>query len=118
MARYVPLRFNDAEEAVLQRLFASSTDTALGTHIKRVYFDASQPNTNALQGMRLELEGLRECLERLRSAGTAGVDTDLLLSLICGIYVMVRQSVGDGVRTQADHFIDVSAVEAYLKGSR
>lgn len=119
MAKYVPLRFNDAEEAALQRLFAASEDTALGTHIKRVYFDASHPNTNALQSMRQELQVLRETLERLRSADAAalsGMDPDLLSGLICGIYVMVRKSVGESIRAQADQCIDVSAVELQLKG--
>ncbi|MGJ7574864.1 hypothetical protein ACSFBX_30365 [Variovorax sp. RB2P76] len=118
MAKYVPLRFNDAEEEVLQRLFAASSHTALGTHIKQVYFDASHPNTNALEGMRQELQALRDTLVRMRDAGGAGVDADLLLGLICGIYLMVRKSVGEGVRTQADQFIDVSAVEGCLRGNR
>lgn len=118
MAKYVPLRFNDAEEEVLQRLYAASADPALGTHIKRVYFDASHPNTDALQGMRQELEVMRELLGRLPGAGGGGADPDLLLGLICGIYLMVRKSVGEGVRAQADQFIDVSAVEACLRGHR
>src|SRR4051794_39247647 len=98
MGKYVPLRFNDAEEEVLLRLHAASTDAALGTHIKRVYFDASQPNTNALQGMRQELGLLRELIARPNGLGATGVDTDLLMGLICGLYVMVRKSVGEGVR--------------------
>lgn len=118
MARYVPLRFNDAEEEVLQRLFASSADRALGTHIKRVYFDASHPNTNALQGMRQDLEAIKEMLGRLQGAHAVEADADLLLGLICGIYVMVRQSVGEGVRVQADQFIDIAAVEICLRGRR
>jgi hypothetical protein len=118
MGKYVPLRFNDAEEEVLLRLHAASTDAALGTHIKRVYFDASQPNTNALQGMRQELGMFRELLARPNGLSATGVDTDLLMGLICGLYLMVRKSVGEGVRTQADEFIDVSAVENYLRGRR
>lgn len=114
MSRYVPLRFNDVEQAALERIFAASEDAALGTHIKRVYFDASQPNTNALQGMRRELETIREITARLQAGAPNGPDPDLLLSLVCGIYLMVRQSVGAGVRAQADQFIDASALEGYL----
>lgn len=116
MAKYVPIRFNDAEERVLLRLFAASGDTALGTHIKRVYFDASNPNTEALQRVRQELEGLRESIERWQGSGAAGVDPQLLVSLLCGVYLMVRKSVTDGVRAQADQLIDATAVENYLRG--
>lgn len=114
MSRYVPLRFNDAEDAVLQRLFAASDERALGTHIKRVYFDASQPNTNALQGVRLELEALRDLVSALQRDSRA--DPDLVLSLICGTYLMVRKSVGEGARAQADQSVDAAAVERYLRG--
>lgn len=116
MGKYVPLRFNDAEEAVLQRLFAASDDTAMGTHIKRVYFDASHPNTNALQGLRHELETIRETVGRLQIGADTGTDPAMLLSLVCGIYLMVRKSVGEGVRAQADQLIDASAVDSFLRG--
>ncbi|SEK16546.1 MULTISPECIES: hypothetical protein [unclassified Variovorax] len=116
MAKYVPLRFNDAEERVLLRLFAASGDTALGTHIKRIYFDASNPNTEALQRFRHELEGLRESVERWQGSSAGGVDPQLLVSLLCGIYLMVRKSVTEGVRAQADQLVDATAVENYLRG--
>lgn len=116
MSKYVPLRFNDMEEAALLRLFAVSGDRALGTHIKRVYFDASQPNTQALQALRVEMERMRESLGAPRTAEPHAGDHELTLSLLCGTYLMVRRSVGESVRAQADQFVDASAVELYLRG--
>ncbi len=116
MSKYVPIRFNDAEDAALQRLFVASDDRALGTHIKRVYFDAQRPNIDAVHGLRSELERLDVAIDRLQSAEAGTGDSQLLLSVLCGLYVMVRKSVGDSIRAQADQVIDISAIEAYLKG--
>ena len=116
MGRYVPIRFNDDEAAFLERSFAASEDTALSTHIKRVYFDALQPNTDALQGVRSELERIGLAINRLQAAEAAGADPQLLLSVLCGLYVMVRKSVGDSIRAQADQVLDVTAIESFLKG--
>lgn len=116
MSKYVPIRFNDAEEAFLQRSFAASDDEALSTHIKRVYFDALRPNTDALQGMRAELEHIGSAVERLQGCDSNAADPQLLLSVLCGLYLMVRKSVGESVRSQADQVLDVAAIESYLKG--
>jgi hypothetical protein len=116
MSKYVPIRFNDAEEAFLQRSFAASDDEALGTHIKRVYFDALRPNTDALQSMRTELERINSEIGRLQGAEARAADPQLLLSVLCGLYVMVRKSVGESIRSQADQVLDVAAIESYLKG--
>ena len=116
MSKYVPIRFNDAEEALLQRSFAASDDEALGTHIKRVYFDALRPNIEALQGMRGELERIAAAVDRFQSTEAGAPDSQLLLSVLCGLYVMVRKSVSESIRSQADQVLDVTAIESYLKG--
>jgi hypothetical protein len=116
MGRYVPIRFNDDEASFLERSFAASDDAGLSTHIKRVYFDALRPNTDALAGVRAELERMGMVIGRLQQAGDAGGDQQLMLSVLCGLYVMVRKSVGDSIRAQADQVIDVSAIETYLRG--
>lgn len=116
MSKYVPIRFNDAEEAFLQRSFAASDDAALGTHIKRVYFDALRPNTDALQGVRSELERIGAAIGRLQSTESAAPDAQLLVSVLCGLYVMVRKSVSESIRSQADQVLDIAAIESYLKG--
>ena len=116
MGRYVPIRFNDDEASFLERSFAASDDAGLSTHIKRVYFDALRPNTDALAGVRAELERMGMVIGRLQQAGDGGGDQQLMLSVLCGLYVMVRKSVGDSIRAQADQVIDVSAIETYLRG--
>jgi hypothetical protein len=116
MGRYVPIRFNDDEASFLERSFAASDDAGLSTHIKRVYFDALRPNTDALAGVRAELERMGMVIGRLQQAGDGSGDQQLMLSVLCGLYVMVRKSVGDSIRAQADQVLDVSAIEAYLLG--
>lgn len=116
MGKYVPIRFNDEEAGFLERSFAASDDAGLSTHIKRVYFEALRPNAHALDGVRAELERMGVIIGRLQQPADAGVDQQLMLSVLCGLYVMVRKSVGDSIRAQADQVIDVSAIETYLRG--
>ena len=117
MSRYVPIRFNDEEADFLERCYAASGDTGLSTHIKRVYFEALQPGTQALAGIRDELERLSLAIARTNSGEGLGADPQLSLSFLCGLYVMVRKSVGESIRAQADQVLDVSAIERYLRGA-
>ena len=116
MGRYVPIRFNDDEASFLERSFAASDDAALSTHIKRVYFDALRPNTDALQGVRAELERLGTAIGRMPATQAEAADQQLQLSVLCGLYLMVRRSVNESIRAQADQVLDFSAIEGYLKG--
>jgi hypothetical protein len=122
MSRYVPIRFNDEEAAWLERSFGASGDDAVSTHIKRIYFDATRPQGDVLQGIRSDLERIGAGIERLRqrqgeAMGQSPADeSDLMLGILCGLYVMVRKSVGDSIRAQADQALDIAAIEAYLKG--
>jgi hypothetical protein len=116
MSKYVPIRFNDEEARVLDRSFAASDDAGLGTHIKRVYFDAVKLNVGVLQEIRADLDRIGGNLERLRGSDVARTDPEMLLSILCGLYVMVRKSVGDSIRAQADQALDVDEIERYLKG--
>lgn len=116
MGKYVPIRFNDDEADFLDRSFAASDDAGLSTHIKRVYFEALRPNTDALEGLRRELERMNLVIGRLQQPDDGGVDQELMLSVLCGLYVMVRKSVSESIRAQADKALDVSAVETYLRG--
>lgn len=116
MGRYVPIRFNDDEASFLERSFAASDDQALSTHIKRVYFDALRPNTDAIQGMRVEMEKIGLAISQIQTADSPATDQQLHLSVLCGLYVMVRRSVSDSIRAQADQVIDVAAIESFLRG--
>lgn len=122
MGRYVPIRFNDEEAASLERSFAASEDTALGTHIKRVYFGAVRLQVDVLRDIRRDMDRIGAGVERLRelhAESGAGLDgpqsTDMMLSILCGLYVMVRKSVGDSIRAQADQVLEIAAIERYLK---
>jgi len=122
MGRYVPIRFNDEEAASLERSFAASEDAALSTHIKRIYFDAVRLHVDVLQDIRRDMGRIEAGVERLRElqaegggASDASQSADMMLSILCGLYVMVRKSVGESIRAQADQVLEVAAIERYLK---
>jgi len=116
MTSIVSIKFNDEEAEVLARAHAASGLTGVSSHIKQVYFDALKLNVGVLQEIRGDLERIGSGIERLRGADNGRTDPDLLLSILCGVYVMVRKSVGESVRAQADQALDVGAIESYLKG--
>jgi len=115
MGRYVPIRFNDAEAAFLERSFAASEDAGLSTHIKRVYFDALRPNTEAVASLRSDLRRMHDVLQRMEGGRAGQPDEVLVLSVLCGLYLMVRKSVSESVRAQADQTLDVAVIERYLR---
>ena len=116
MASIVSLKFNDEEAEVLLRAHAASGVAGLSSHIKQVYFDALKLNVGVLQEIRADLDRISSGIERLRGADDGRDDPDMLLSIVCGLYVMVRKSVGESIRAQADQALDVGAIESYLKG--
>lgn len=116
MASIVSIKFNDEEAQVLARAHAASGVSGLSSHIKQVYFEALQLNVGVLQEIRVDLERIGSNIERLRGGDDGRTDPEMLLSILCGLYVMVRKSVGDSIRAQADQALDVGAIERYLKG--
>jgi hypothetical protein len=122
MASIVSIKFNDEEAEVLRRVHAASGVAGLSSHIKQVYFDAVRLDGNHLQGLRHDVERLGASVDRLRERQSEGMgqggpdESDLMLGILCGLYVMVRKSVGDSIRAQADQALDIAAIEAYLKG--
>lgn len=116
MASIVSIKFNDEEAEVLARAHAASGLAGMSSHIKQVYFDALKLNLGVLQEIRGDLDRIGSNIERLRGADDGRADPEMLLSILCGLYVMVRKSVGDSIRAQADQALDVGAIETYLKG--
>jgi hypothetical protein len=118
----VSIKFNDEETEVLSRAHAASGVVGLSSHIKQVYFDAVRLQVDVLQGIRRDLDAIGASVERLRERQAETVEqhgreeVDLLLGILCGLYVMVRKSVGESIRAQADQALDISAIEGYLKG--
>ena len=116
MASIVSIKFNDEEAEVLARAHAASGLAGVSSHIKQVYFDALKLNVGVLQEIRGDLDRIDSGIERLRGADDGRADPEMLLSILCGLYVMVRKSVGESIRAQADQALDVGAIESYLKG--
>lgn len=115
MATVVSIKFNDEETELLQRAHAASGTAGLSSHIKQVYFHALKPNAAVLHDIRAALERLDAGMPRaIRDEGTG--DDGLMLSVLCGLYLMVRKSVGDSIRSQADQWLDAQSLEAYLRG--
>jgi hypothetical protein len=115
MRRIVSVKFNPEEAALLERAHAASGTPGLSSHIKQVYFDALRPDAHGLRDIRDTLDRIDATLRQPRERKEPTADADLLLSLCCGLYLMVRRSVSDSIRAQADRSIDMEAVEAYLK---
>jgi len=116
VANIVSIKFNDEETEILRRVHAASGVAGLSSHIKQVYFDAVRPEGGVLQELRRDLERVGATIERLREQqserqGQGGPDeSDLVLGILCGLYVMVRKSVGDSIRAQADQALDIAAI--------
>ena len=115
MARTLPIRFNDEEEKTMLKALEASDDRSMGAHIKRVYFEALKPNLAVLEGVRDEIRSLHSALGDMRGQ-TSKTDDSLALSILCGLYVMVRESIPATTKMRMDKVLDVKAIEAYLKG--
>lgn len=116
MASIVSVKFNEEESELLQRAHAASGVAGLSSHIKQVYFDALKLNVGVLQDIRGDLDRIGSGIARLQESERSSGDPEMLLSILCGLYVMVRKSVGESIRAQADTALDVKAIEGYLKG--
>jgi len=116
VASIVSIKFNDEEAEVLARAHAASGVSGVSSHIKQVYFDALKLNVGVLQEIRSDLDRIGSNIERLRGSDDGHSDPEMLLAILCGLYVMVRKSVGDSIRAQADQALDVGEIETYLKG--
>jgi hypothetical protein len=115
MPNIVSIKFNEEESDLLRRAHAASGTAGLSSHIKQVYFDALKVNTGVLQDIHADLDRIGAGLQRLE--GTEGSrDDGLLLSVVCGVYLMVRKSVGESIRSQADQLLNAQSLEAYLRG--
>lgn len=115
MGSIVSIKFNEEEAEVLLRAHAASGVTGVSSHIKQVYFDALKLNVGVLQEIRGDLDRIGSGVDRLRDSDDGRGDPEMLLSILCGLYVMVRKSVGESIRAQADKALDVTAIESYLR---
>lgn len=116
MSKFVGIRFNDDEEALLMRAMTAYGDDQISRHVKRIYFAALKPNMEAMNEIRDSLERLEALIEGVQKGAAGGQDTSMLLSIVCGMYVMIYRSVGDPIRAQADKALDFSAIENFLRG--
>jgi hypothetical protein len=120
MARFVGIRFNDEEDELLTRAMAAYGHDQISSHVKRVYFDALKPNLESLNEIRDSLERIESLMSGLQSQGSnqvGGVDANMLLSVVCGTYLMIRKSVNESIRAQSDRLLDHAAIEAFLRGN-
>lgn len=121
MSSIVSIKFNDEELDLLRRAHAVSGVAGLSSHIKQVYFRALEPGHQGLDDLRVQLDRIASMLDRSGQPLTGAsdrpaADPDLMLGILCGLYVMVRKSVGESVRAQADQVLDIAAIEAFLRG--
>lgn len=119
MGKIVPIKFNDDEMERLEKSFGVSGEQHLSTHIKKVYFEAVRPSGDSLRTIRHQLDAMEGLMDRMAATqgeGQGSRDETLLLTLVCGVYHMVRESIQGPARILVDKTIDANVVENYLKG--
>jgi hypothetical protein len=114
----VQIRLNDEEEEWVLRAMIASGDKQTATHIKKVYFEAIKGNDLMANKVYEALELLNHKLDNMGKSEPGEVvnnDQQMMLALLCGLYVMIRKSVSENIRKSADVYLDAEAIESYLK---
>lgn len=114
MSRIIGFRVTDEEEGVVLREMLAAGEDVIGIHVKRVYFEAiggleTRSSSSLMEDIFLNVKYLRE-------KENARPEENLMLQLLCGMYVMLRNSVSDNVKKEADEYIDVAEIEKFLRG--
>ena len=131
MANSVGIRFNNIEEERVLGAMLAAGDENVSTHIKRVYFAALDRKDDYTHQISPELDQIQQMLTALQeqlneSAASADAATpalaeassqqqEQLLTLVSGIYRMLRQAVPATIQRDADQVINYAAIEEYLK---
>lgn len=103
----------EEENRILSEMIAAG-DEGISQHIKRVYFEAiNGESTGTMSSM---MEDIFLNIKYLREKENAKPDDGMMLQLLCGLYLMLRNSVGDGVKKEADQYVDAQQIEIFLKG--
>lgn len=113
MAKPINLRLNEEEETLVINDMIQSGETKIGTQIKKVYFEKIAYSELVLE-LKEELDQVNIKLESLRKI-IEDKDDELMLTMLSGLYVMMRSSSSEKVRTEADKYINVATIENYLK---
>ncbi len=107
----------DEEEIILRRMKASGETNRSG-HIRRVYFENDGGGEELLGGMKHQLDLLADAtmrnqrlLEQMIGIRTDTVDTTMLAAL----FMLLYPSVTPAVQATVDQYIDVGAIELFLK---
>ena len=133
MANSVGIRFNNIEEERVLGAMLAAGDENVSTHIKRVYFAALDRKDDYTHQISPELDQIQQMLtalqEQLNESAASADDAisstalaeassqqqEQLLTLVSGIYRMLRQAVPATIQRDADQVINYAAIEEYLK---
>ena len=133
MANSVGIRFNNIEEERVLGAMLAAGDENVSTHIKRVYFAALDRKDDYTHQISPELDQIQQMLTALQEqlnesaapadaamsstalAEASSQQQEQLLTLVSGIYRMLRQAVPATIQRDADQVINYAAIEAYLK---
>lgn len=133
MANSVGIRLNNIEEERVMGAMLAAGDENVSTHIKRVYFAALDRQDDYTDRISAELEQIQDLLQELQDQATDNANTldmaslntalanaaspqqELLLTLMSGMYRMLRQAVPYAIQRDADKVINIDAIEEYLK---
>jgi hypothetical protein len=136
MANAIGIRLNNIEEERVLGAMLAAGDENVSTHIKRVYFDALDRKDDYLYRISPELEQIQYLLRELQAqasdntlaidhaslsnafAETTNPQQDLLLTLMSGMYRMLRQAVPAPIQRKADELINIAVIEEYLASTQ
>lgn len=113
MTKTVSFRVDDEEERIVMSEMLATGDETIAAHVKRVYF-ASVSGLPVKNSSTL-LEDIFLNVQYLREKEKANPDDGLMLQVLCGLYLMLRNSVNDNVKKEADTYIDADEVLKFLK---
>lgn len=111
MSETVSFRVNREEQEVILKAMVESGDTKMNAHVKRIYFDQAKGKVDKKEVM---LEDIFMYVRYLKE-NKADNNEDLIMKLLSGIYIMLRSSVAEEVKIEADKMLDVKAIKLFLE---
>lgn len=115
--RTLSFKVDDQEEKAIRFRMHVAGETNLSAHLRRVVLSSGNENTPLLGAMARQLDRMSDAIERnhkLLRQSAQKRDTDVELSLLAGMYLMLYGAAEPGVRTTVDRYLDVKSIRGLL----
>lgn len=108
----IGFRVDENELKLILSEMVLTGEKEVGNHVKRVYFDSITGDN--ISGVKDKIDDLYVFTQYIRQAVDAQ-DNDLVITMLSGIYFMLREMSNKEVKKEIDGYIDIEAIENYLK---